>query len=410
MPSVLRIPFLSLSVFFSLILALVPGAAVAECPEESWVGPAIVLAPDSGDEGIGGSGVVPDADGIGGSGRTGGDEDGIGGSGVAPGAPEPAISALYGTLTAFGSLCVNGARVEYTEDVPVRVDEVVASAADLAVGQVVRVVTRTEGDRKIAVEVAVEHAVVGPVTRVREEGFTVMGQAVVSDAKVRGSVEVGDRVAVSGLRREDGAVVASRVVSAAPEAPDLVRGAVADAPGGFRIGNTRVSPPDGSEVRPDERAVFAGRWDDGEGRHLAERHAPAPRAPDDARTIEVEGYVRADAGGGLSVGGVALDPSVVSSTLSVGDRVRVRVERGPRGGPPRIDRIVPIRPEPLLRGLDQSIRRGDLQPLDPPRGVDRGRMRRPPRAREDIRPPQPPKPPPLHDLRRARPDARRPPP
>src|SRR5262245_54971551 len=66
--------------------------------------------------------------GIGGTGITRGGDHGIGGTGI------------VGVIQRFGSIYVNGERISYAADVPVRIDGQLASVKRLQIGQVARVV------------------------------------------------------------------------------------------------------------------------------------------------------------------------------------------------------------------------------------------------------------------------------
>ena len=122
-----------------------PFVALALGGDESGIGGTGLSGTDGGfggtylggeDSGIGGTGHSAEGSGIGGTGRSGDDESGIGGTGI------------FGTVTAFGSLCVNGLRVQYDQNVEVEINGARASAADLAVGQVVYAVAHRH-DRRL---------------------------------------------------------------------------------------------------------------------------------------------------------------------------------------------------------------------------------------------------------------------
>ena len=72
--------------------------------------------------------------GIGGTGITRGDDHGIGGTGI------------VGVIQRFGSIYVNGERVTYASDVPVRIDGEAASPEALRIGQLARVVATRQAD------------------------------------------------------------------------------------------------------------------------------------------------------------------------------------------------------------------------------------------------------------------------
>ncbi|UMY19246.1 DUF5666 domain-containing protein [Methylobacterium organophilum] len=188
------------------LLALLTGVATLWRPGRS---PAAPDAPE--DRGIGGTGARPTEE------ETPGGDRGIGGTGV------------IGTIRRFGSIIVNDLRITYPADVAVRIDGEPRRAGDLRIGHVVRVVaTGAEGALSTrAIEVNSE--VVGPVEAVGQGRLTVLGQSV-STVK-SGAWKVGDRVAVSGLRRLDGVIVASRVEHRA-EGPDRVAGPVRKAANG----------------------------------------------------------------------------------------------------------------------------------------------------------------------------------
>ena len=177
------------------------------------------------DRGIGGTGVTQDdAD------PAAGRDRGIGGTGV------------IGTITGFGSIVVNGVHISYPREASVWVDGRAGTTADLKIGQVVRVHTRGRGDRLTTRSIEVTSEVVGPVEAVARQVLTVVGQQVsISSLKGAQQWRVGDVVAVSGLRRPDGTIVASLVER---RSADRVRiaGVAAPAPdGGVRIGGAKLA-------------------------------------------------------------------------------------------------------------------------------------------------------------------------
>src|SRR5471032_14981 len=72
--------------------------------------------------------------GIGGTGISRGDDHGIGGTGI------------VGVIQRFGSIFVNGERIGYKPNVPVRIDGEAASPKALRIGQVARVVAVREAN------------------------------------------------------------------------------------------------------------------------------------------------------------------------------------------------------------------------------------------------------------------------
>ncbi|MCJ2037582.1 DUF5666 domain-containing protein [Methylobacterium sp. J-059] len=252
--------------------ALIPGRAL---PQE---------APR--DQGIGGTGARPT--------DTPGDGDrGIGGTGV------------IGTIRHFGSIVVNDLRIAYPEDVSVRIDGVAARAADMRIGHVVHVVAHAEAGGLATRRIDVTSEVVGPVERVAEGALVVLGQSVAT-AGVAGRWAVGDRVAVSGLRRPDGVVVASLIEPRA-EGPARVAGPVRrDRDGRPVIGRLRL---EGADALPaGRRAAVAGEAAGGVLK-VARASEALPFPPGLSR-VSVEAYIgrsggRMNLGSGLDVAGPA---------------------------------------------------------------------------------------------------------
>ena len=309
---------LSAAVMCLSLSMLLPRVAASECPIASetntiWV----ISAPPAveSEDGIGGTGLAEpvraeflalghggghggDDDGIGGTGHTGsGEDDGIGGSG------------LFGTVTGFGSICLNGRRIQYDAEVSVFFDGESATSDDLEIGQVVKVVARDEK----ALVIDIVFAVVGPVAEVNTASFTVMGQ-VVEPAKGSivdwDSLVAGHRVAVSGLRRPDGTIVASRVDPAYAALTDRV-------------------------MELDIEDLFDPEVDQ----------------------IDVEGYVHAVGVDGLNLGYVhidseAFDDGETSTRPEVGARVRVRASRTSAGNF-AAQRVELLREEQLLQDFER---------------------------------------------------------
>ncbi|MFZ4533601.1 MAG: DUF5666 domain-containing protein, partial [Alsobacter sp.] len=155
------------------------------------------------DRGIGGTGMPLSR----------GDDRGIGGTGY------------FGTITAFGSIVVNGDHVGLPATTIVVVDGVRRTTAALRVGQVVRVAALGGTGQRRAVRVDVTREVVGPVESVAADGqsLVVLGQTVVPPPGLR-LPRPGTRIAVDGLRRPDGTVEASLISPAA--GPDQIAGTV----------------------------------------------------------------------------------------------------------------------------------------------------------------------------------------
>ncbi|MFZ6045661.1 DUF5666 domain-containing protein [Pseudomonas sp. CR3202] len=264
--------------------------------------------------GIGGTGAVATG-GIGGTGAPAEDEGGIGGTGI------------VGTITGFGSICVNGVEVHYDNKVALTENGVPASSQRLAIGQVVAVEAGPSPRGLEARSIAILHAYEGPVTELTADRATlrVMGQPIhlAADARVAAGLRLGEPVRVSGLRNALGEVVASRV----DRAPEIVQ---ASAIGAIeRAGNLQglaLSRP----LAPSGEVLVRGTWN---GRQLeVAQSRPDPGLPfaGRVRNALVEGLVRAQKGDRIEFGSFTahLDGSTSfaggkSADIAVGQRIRV---------------------------------------------------------------------------------------
>jgi hypothetical protein len=144
----------------------------------------------AGGDGVGGTGApAPRGEEPGGIGGTGlwssGDDDGIGGTGI------------EGTITGFGSLCVNGLRVGYDDATVVTSDGAPIAAARLRRGDVVRIAASRAAPRCTR-SIELRHEVVGR-SRLDAAGgvMEVLGQRVHLGAGTR----VDDATAAAGAAR-----------------------------------------------------------------------------------------------------------------------------------------------------------------------------------------------------------------
>ena len=144
--------------------------------------------------------------GIGGTGQMA--ERGIGGTGI------------VGTITGFGSVCVDGVEVGIDPAAPVLMDGTPQTAASLSIGQVAAIAAETTPEGLQARSLSVRHEVTGPVQSVGAGRLVVAGQRVRSNQP---SPQLGSWVTISGLRDPEGIIHASRID---PAGPGLVPGLV----------------------------------------------------------------------------------------------------------------------------------------------------------------------------------------
>jgi hypothetical protein len=175
----------------------------------------------SKDQGIGGTGWTAGTDG----------DQGIGGTGI------------VGTIQRFGSIFVNGVRVGYHPDVPVWLDDVRVSSSSLKVGHVVRIAVVPEAGGVVTRSIHVTSEVVGPVERTTAGSMWVLGQHVdISHIPAGLKIGTGDIVAVHGIRRPDGKIVASLVEARPHETQYLVRGLAIVRSGALLVGRLKIGP------------------------------------------------------------------------------------------------------------------------------------------------------------------------
>lgn len=274
--------------------------ATATRSDNSGIGGTGAMAKGSGDSGVGGTGAVARRSG-----------SGIGGTGI------------VGTITAFGSIFVNGVEIHYGPHTLLQVDGHQAPLSRLAVGQVVAVDTTKTGNAVHAGSIRVLHAVAGPITRIDASGdrFQVLGQtvtlarntpiiALASSSQAGTPLRVHDYVEVSGLRRSDGVIVASLVRRTPARAQVSVSGPVTAAgPFGLRVYGLTVPSGDlaGRAIADGTPVRVTGTW--AQGRLKSPHVAIEPSIPFGGRLahLDLEGYVKSRTGPeNLRVGRVPL--------------------------------------------------------------------------------------------------------
>jgi len=288
-----------------------------------------------------------DDQGIGGTGITRGQDQGMGGTGI------------VGIIQRFGSIFVNGEHISYASDVPVRIDGEPASANALKIGHLARVLALPRADGSLITRsINVVSEVMGPIDSVKDGEMTVLGQRVIAGGRDSWR-RPGANVAVFGVRRTDGVIVAS-LVEQRREATMRVSGPLERDRSGLRIGGLRLSGID---------AALVGRRIQAEGRVERGVMQVSRTAVDDlsgftgARHLSIEGYVRRT-GGNLRFGsGYVMHDDGRSGSSSAG-RVVVNATFDRSGGL-RVDKIQAVKAFP---GQTTQGGRTELTPgttLDP---------------------------------------------
>lgn len=186
-----------------------------------------------------------------------GGDNGIGGTGYQPGDNGIGGTGFIGAIRRFGSVWVNGERIAYPADVRIRIDGEPAAANEMHIGQVARLVAAPRDGVLTTDRIVILSEVVGPVSRIEKRRLEVLGQSVeLKSARMGRGLKVGDRVAVSGLRKPDQTIVASLVERRDPGPDQIVGVLTRDSGGAFHIGAQRVTGVGAGVVG--ERVVVRG--------------------------------------------------------------------------------------------------------------------------------------------------------
>jgi hypothetical protein len=241
-------------------------------------------------------GIVPDADRIGRVGPDGAPPDsgrdvadrGIGGTGAPVGSPmgnqvggpvaiATAIQSsdrgiggtgIIGIVTGFGSVFADGIEIEYDDQTVVDIDGKSAPLAALRAGQLV--VIRAEGPPTAlhAKTISVRSEAIGQIEAldVGSGTLTIAGQAVAVPPGAWGASRfgLGDWVQVSGLRRGDGTIMASRL-DPAPADVLLARGQVILDGAEARVGNLLLTGTAAANLKDGQFVVVSGNYVAGRG-------------------------------------------------------------------------------------------------------------------------------------------------
>lgn len=286
-----------------------------------------------GDGGIGGTGAPITAHAGDGDASNPEPVGGIGGTGIVAALAPGERGRVVGTITRFGSICVNGLRIAFDPATPTMRDGRAIAAADLQVGQMVRVEVVRSGAALKAQRMALLSSLVGTVTARDEDArvFRVLGQPVRLSRNtwigISGTAvpAVGTKVRVSGVFDPGGTVSASRLDGANADEPDRIMARVSEIDGRYlAVGEVHVELASGEPALPPalgEEVAVAGRWN-GEAL-VAESLVLAPRGAFGVRAASVEGYLHGcQSSEALGLDGQQLDFAAVAAPRSwVGRRV-----------------------------------------------------------------------------------------
>jgi hypothetical protein len=207
-------------------------------------------------------------------------EGGIGGTGI------------VGVLTDFGSLMINGLRVEMATKTRVHSPFGTLSDTALAVGQPLTVFAVRDRDRLVARDVQIAVPLVGTVSRDSSGVTTINGAPVRAEPTALGRLSPGQRVTAYGIWSAQG-LIASRIVPALSN-DDLIAGVVSrGGPTDTRIEGTPVRLPGGQSKPPSgQYATAIGRFEKGLFTATTTRVGRFTSDARNLRQLSVEGFLQ----------------------------------------------------------------------------------------------------------------------
>jgi hypothetical protein len=335
-------------------------------------------------------------DGIGGTGITTAQVntrgDGIGGTGISHG-----NTGVLGTITGFGSILVNGLKLDFDHTTKVVTDGKPTTLEALRVGQIVQGVARNANGKLDLDTLEIQHVVTGPISAIDHSGetITVLGQRVrlnlagnKEDIGAFRTLQVGDHVAVSGLRQADGLIVATRVDETRGEERIMLRGiAAAVTTSSVRIGDLDIPLVAGSPApRTGERVFVAGRMINGVFTPAMMTTSGPLAFGQDVRDVSLEAYAPTSAGsaGPLVIGGLSVNGAALPAGTNAGDRIIVT---GQVAGPDSITAtsISSVRTVVTINTARGALRPAATRPDNarPERVAPRPNIERPQQVRPD---------------------------
>lgn len=300
----MKMSSLRLFIFYVLLTMTLQNAFAGVCDiSGSGIGGTGAPRMNNGGSGIGGTGAPAskkNGSGIGGTGAI-ANGSGIGGTGQ-PADNQNAV--IIGTITGFGSICVNGIEIHYTDSTPVQVNGESTSTEQLAIGQVVSVNVSGSGSEVFAKDINVMNIVAGPITEIEPllNRITVLGQRVQLSEKTHFSVDQAERtqiqkgsfIQVSGLRQAGGDIIASRIEPFVSRNTVHLSGTATHVTAkGFTIGGMNIETGGQATIKENQVVSVDGQLLAGK---VIARQIIIPSISDNRR-VNIEGFVHIDGRG-----------------------------------------------------------------------------------------------------------------
>ncbi len=305
--------------------------------------------------------------------------DGIGGTGISYAQNNPrgdgiGGTGVRGTITGFGSILVNGLKLEFDHTTTVEVDGKPTTLEALRVGQIVQGFARTKDGKLNLARVEIQHAVAGPIGAIdyTAETLTVMGQkirlnlagdkAAVAAFK---TLQAGDIVSVSGLRQSDGTIVATRVDQQSGDDRIMLRGlATSVTATSVHVGDIDIPLQPGAPApKVGERMVASGRLLNGTFVPDVVSSGTALGFGSEVSDVSLEAYAPPGAGnaGTLNIDGVNVSGAALPPGTAANDRI---VVTGAISGPNavRAKNISGVRTVVTINAAQGSVRPAAIRP------------------------------------------------
>lgn len=250
--------------------------------------------------GIGGTGSPVASGGIGGTGSPVA-SGGIGGTGIPVAEGGIGGTGIVGTITGFGSVCVNGLEVDYSNQTPVMINGRLAGVSDLAIGQVISMVADTAPDGLRARSIEILNMIEGPISQAPQGNeLEVMGQRVLLSAAASSRINVatlqaGEKVRISGYRDDQQRIFATRIDLSPQLKEESVIGSIEKtATGDAYIQGVKVMDANSGVVMlsPKTELLVTGHWDGKVLQVSGKLPDPATHNFSESQHIVLEGLVQ----------------------------------------------------------------------------------------------------------------------